>query len=77
MRAQLGQPPGQLEGCATLLAADAPGCCSKAVLQRGAAAGPPSCHQCVTTCLNCWLNFGGRGDRADRLGSSGAGVARV
>lgn len=25
MRAQPGQPSGQLEGCATLLAADAPG----------------------------------------------------
>jgi len=33
-RAQPCQPSGQLEGHATLVAADAPGCCGQAVLQR-------------------------------------------
>lgn len=76
MRAQPGQPSGQLEGCATLLAADAPGRRSKAVLQHEAAAGPPSCHHRVTTHPSCWLNFSGRRDRADRLGRSGAAQSR-
>lgn len=76
MRAQPGQPSGQLEGHATLLAADAPGRCGKAVLQRGAAARPLLCHHRVTTHPSCWLNFSGRGDRADRLGSSGAVLSR-
>ena len=72
MKAQPGQPSGQLEGCATLLAADAPGHHGEAVLQHKAAVGPPSCHHCVTPHPSCWLNVSGRGDRADRLGSSRA-----
>lgn len=72
MRAQPGQLSGQLDGHATLLAAGAPGCHSKAILQREAAARPPLCHLHVTTHPSCWLKFGGRRGRMDRLGSSGA-----
>lgn len=73
-RAQLGQPSGQLEGHVTLLAADAPGCHSKAFLQCGDAAGPLSCHHCVTTHPSCWLKVGGCRDRAEM---HSLGVARV
>lgn len=72
MRAQPGQLSGQLDGHATLLAADAPGCHSKAILQHEAAARPPLCLLHVTTHSSCWRKFSGRRDRIDSLWSSGA-----
>lgn len=71
-KAQPGQPSGQLEGCASLLTADAPGRGSQAGLQHEAAARPLSYHSRVTTHPSCWLSFSGCGDRADRPGSSRA-----
>lgn len=48
-KAQPGQPSGQLQGCASLLAADAPGHSSQAGPQHKAAARPLSCPHRVTT----------------------------
>lgn len=71
-KAQPDRPSGQLQACASLLDADAPGHSSQAGLQHKAAARPLSCHCCVTTHPSCWLSFSGCRDRADRPGSSRA-----